>query len=228
MLAKPIYNITPFTLLDYPNKSACIFWYAGCNMRCSYCYNPEIVLGKGKITFPEAISFLKTRQGLLDAVVFSGGECLMHKNSMAQISEIKKLGFLIKIDTNGSKPDVLKQLIAENLIDYVALDFKAVPNKFHQITQSDLFPEFEQSLDILLQSDIQFEVRTTYHSELISEEEMNQMVGYLDSKKYTGNYYIQSYRNNVTTLATLPASVRIQESALVSALHFNIVFRNGS
>ena len=147
---------------------------------------------------------------------------------MAQISEIKKLGFLIKIDTNGSKPDVLKQLIAENLIDYVALDFKAVPNKFHQITQSDLFPEFEQSLDILLQSDIQFEVRTTYHSELISEEEMNQMVGYLDSKKYTGNYYIQSYRNNVTTLATLPASVRIQESALVSALHFNIVFRNGS
>ena len=228
MLAKPIYNITPFTLLDYPNHSACIFWYAGCNMRCSYCYNPEIVLGKGKITFPEAISFLKTRQGLLDAVVFSGGECLMHKNSMAQISEIKKLGFLIKIDTNGSKPDVLKQLIAENLIDYVALDFKAVPNKFHQITQSDLFPEFEQSLDILLQSDIQFEVRTTYHSELISEEEMNQMVGYLDSKKYTGNYYIQSYRNNVTTLATLPASVRIQESALVSALHFNIVFRNGS
>jgi pyruvate formate lyase activating enzyme len=58
VLAKPIYNITPFTLLDYPNHSACIFWYAGCNMRCSYCYNPEIVLGKGKITFPEAISFL--------------------------------------------------------------------------------------------------------------------------------------------------------------------------
>jgi pyruvate formate lyase activating enzyme len=119
---------------------------------------------------------------LLDAVVFSGGECLLHKNSMAQISEIKKLGFLIKIDTNGSKPDVLKQLIAENLIDYVALDFKAIPGKFHQITQSDLFPEFEQSLDILLQSDIQFEVRTTHHSELISDEEMNQMVGYLDSK----------------------------------------------
>ncbi len=228
MLTKPIYNITPFTLLDYPNHSACIFWYAGCNMRCSYCYNPEIVLGKGKITFPEAISFLKTRQGLLDAVVFSGGECLMHKNSMAQISEIKKLGFLIKIDTNGSKPDVLKQLIAENLIDYVALDFKAVPNKFHQITQSDLFPEFEQSLDILLQSDILFEVRTTHHSELISDEEMNQMVGYLDSKKYTGNYYIQSFRNHVATLADLPVSARIKEKALTSALHFNIVFRNGS
>ena len=118
MLAKPIYNITPFTLLDYPNHSACIFWYAGCNMRCLYCYNPEIVLGKGAITFFETISFLKTRQGLLDAVVFSGGECLMHKKIVQQIQEIKAMGFLVKIDTNGSKPAVLKQLIDENLIDY--------------------------------------------------------------------------------------------------------------
>ena len=73
MLSKPIYNITPFTLLDYPDKSACIIWYVGCNMRCLYCYNPEIVLGKGTTTFSEAISFLKSRQGLLDAVIFSGG-----------------------------------------------------------------------------------------------------------------------------------------------------------
>ena len=85
--------------MDYPDKSACIFWYAGCNMRCLYCYNPEIVLGKGTTTFSEAISFLKSRQGLLDAVVFSGGECLIHKNILDQIKTIKELGFLIKIDT---------------------------------------------------------------------------------------------------------------------------------
>jgi pyruvate formate lyase activating enzyme len=110
VLAKPICNITPFTLLDYPNKSACILWYAGCNMRCLYCYNPEIVLGKGAITFSETISFLKKRKGLLDAVVFSGGECLIHKNIVEQIKEVKALGFLVKIDTNGSNSKVVKQL----------------------------------------------------------------------------------------------------------------------
>ena len=149
MLSKPIYNITPFTLLDYPDKSACIFWYAGCNMRCLYCYNPEIVLGKGTTTFSEAISFLKSRQGLLDAVVFSGGECLIHKNILDQIKTIKELGFLIKIDTNGSNPNVLKQLIKSNLIDYVALDFKATRSNFQQITKSDLFPQFEKSFESL-------------------------------------------------------------------------------
>ena len=132
MLSQPIYNITPFTLLDYPDKSACIFWYAGCNMRCLYCYNPEIVLGKGTATFSEAISFLKSRQGLLDAVVFSGGECLIHKNILDQIKTVKELGFLIKIDTNGSNPNVLKQLIKSNLIDYVALDFKGTKAIFNK------------------------------------------------------------------------------------------------
>lgn len=226
MLAKPIYNITPFTLLDYPNHAACIFWYAGCNMRCSYCYNPEIVLGKGRVTFPEAVSFLKTRIGLLEAVVFSGGECLLHKNTLAQISEIKQLGFLIKIDTNGSKPEVLQQLITAQLIDYVALDFKAMPSKYQQITQSNLFLEFEQSLEVLLHSDIAFEVRTTYHSELISTEEMNQMIGYLDAKKYAGNYYIQPFRNHVATLTSLPSSASLKATEWQTASHFNIVFRN--
>lgn len=72
MLGKSISSITPFTLLDYPHKSACILWYAGCNMRCLYCYNPEIVLGKGSIAFTNVVTFLKTRIGLLNAVVFSG------------------------------------------------------------------------------------------------------------------------------------------------------------
>jgi pyruvate formate lyase activating enzyme len=228
VLAKPIHSITPFTLLDYPNKSACILWYAGCNMRCLYCYNPEIVLGKGAITFFETISFLKTRQGLLDAVVFSGGECLMHKKIVQQIQEIKAMGFLVKIDTNGSNPKVLEQLIDENLIDYVALDFKATKEKFQEITKSDLFQPFEKSFEILLENTIQFEIRTTYHSDLISNIEMREMVSYLDAKKYTGNYYIQSFRNHVATLAALSASARIKEKALASALHFNIVFRNGS
>jgi len=226
VLAKPIHSITPFTLLDYPHKSACILWYAGCNMRCLYCYNSEIVLGKGAITFSETISFLKTRQGLLDAVVFSGGECLMHKNIVQQIQEVKAMGFLVKIDTNGSNPAVLKQLIDENLIDYVALDFKATKEKFQEITKSELFQPFEKSFEILLENTIQFEIRTTYHSDLISNLEMNEMVSYLDAKKYTGNYYVQSFKNNVATLGDLNSSVRIKENEFSSESNFNVIFRN--
>ena len=226
MLAKPIHSITPFTLLDYPNKSACILWYAGCNMRCLYCYNPEIVLGKGAIAFSETISFLKTRQGLLDAVVFSGGECLLHKNIVQQIQEIKAMGFFVKIDTNGSNPKVLEQLINENLIDYVALDFKATKDTFQKITKSELFQPFEKSFEILLDNSIQFEIRSTYHSDLISNIEMNEMVSYLDAKKYTGNYYVQSFKNNVATLGNLNSSIRIKETEFSSASNFNVIFRN--
>ena len=101
---KAIHSFTPFTLLDYPDKSACILWFAGCNMKCDYCYNPEIVFGKGAFYFSEIISFLKSRSNLLDAVVFSGGECLIHKDIISFIKLVKSLGLLIKVDTNGSQP----------------------------------------------------------------------------------------------------------------------------
>lgn len=226
MLAKPICNITPFTLLDYPNKSACILWYAGCNMRCLYCYNPEIVLGKGAITFSETISFLKKRKGLLDAVVFSGGECLIHKNIVEQIKEVKALGFLVKIDTNGSNSKVVKQLHDNNLIDYVALDFKALKPNYNAITKSNLFDEFEETLDLLLVCSIPFEVRTTYHSELISDADLNQMMHFLELKKYKGNYYIQHFQNNIETLGNLIPSSKINSSKIENSQNIRVVFRN--
>jgi len=221
-----IHSITPFTLLDFPNHSACILWYAGCNMRCLYCYNPEIVLGKGVVTFPEAISFLRSRKGLLDGVVFSGGECLMHKTIIEQIRAVKAMGFLVKIDTNGSRPDVLKQLIAEQLIDYVALDFKAIKEQFQKVTQSDLFLAFEQSFQLLQKSGIPFEIRTTYHSELISIEELQEMMVYLETNQYSGNYYLQFFRNNVQTLVDLPSSVKIKAAQLNTPPNINVVFRD--
>ncbi len=205
-MVKPVSNITPFTLLDYPGKSACILWYSGCNMRCLYCYNPEIVFGKGKFSFPEMISFLETRKGLLDAVVFSGGECLIHKNIVEQIKMVKEMGFLVKVDTNGSSPKVLSELLEQNLLDYVAIDFKSGKESFQAITQSDLFDCFEQSFQLLLESDITFEVRTTYHSELLAQEELKEMIDYLKFNEYTGTYYIQYFRNNVETIAKLPDS----------------------
>lgn len=225
MLAKPISYITPFTLLDYPHKSACILWYVGCNMRCLYCYNPEIVLGKGIISFDEVKQFLQKRKGLLDAVVFSGGECLIHKNILNHIKEIKAMGFLVKIDTNGSKPSVLKQLLEENLVDYVALDFKALPNTFENITKSDLFSSFENSFKTLLNSTIDYEMRTTYHSDLISVEEINEMIAYLTTNHYTGNYYIQHFRNDSVTLGYLDNSRKNISAKNLSTEKLNVVFR---
>lgn len=225
MLSKPISYITPFTLLDYPHHSACILWYAGCNMRCLYCYNPEIVFGKGTIEFSEVLSFLKTRIGLLDAVVFSGGECMIHKNITAQIKQIKALGFAVKIDTNGSKPEVLNHLIEENIVDYIALDFKAVPDKYEHITKSNLYKPFLDTLKILTNSKIAFEVRTTYHSDLLNENDIKTIIAILASYNYNGNYYIQYFRNNTETIENLDWSLQNLTSHSLSTKDIQVVFR---
>lgn len=224
-VSTPIYSITPFTLLDYAHQSACILWFAGCNMRCLYCYNPEIVLGKGSISFEKALGFLRSRKNLLDGVVFSGGECLLHKNIIELIAEVKKMGFLIKIDTNGSQPKVLKTLIENQLIDYVALDFKALPSEFEKITQSTLFEPFEKSLLLLLQSQLPFEVRTTVHSDLIQEKDLSKMIGYLENKNYAGNYYLQHFVNGVQTLEKLGYSSKESERAALSTKTIKVHFR---
>ena len=224
-VSSPIYSITPFTLLDYAHKSACILWFAGCNMRCLYCYNPEIVLGKGSISFEKTLTFLQSRKNLLDAVVFSGGECLLHKNILDLIAEVKKMGFLVKIDTNGSKPAVLQELIVEKLIDYVALDFKAMPTHFEKITQSNFFLPFQKSLRMLIESGLSFEVRTTVHSDLIDGNQLRQMIHYLETQNYVGNYYIQHFMNGATTLAQLGYSTKEIERENFSTSNIKVHFR---
>lgn len=221
----PIYSLTPFTLLDYPHKSACILWFAGCNMRCLYCYNPEIVLGKGSLSFENILTFLQSRKNLLDAVVFSGGECLLHKKVIPLITEVKKMGFLVKIDTNGSSPEVMQQLLNLNLIDYIALDYKAPESKFQTITQSNLFDSFEKALEIILQTKIPFEVRTTYHSDLLTEDDLTAMIHFLETKNYVGNYYIQYFKNNVATLSELERSTNKIDCEKLSTQTIKIILR---
>lgn len=222
---KAIYSLTPFTLLDYPHKTACIIWFAGCNMRCLYCYNPEIVLGKGKIDFEYILTFLKTRKGLLDGVVLSGGECTLHKKIIDFVKEIKKMGFAVKIDTNGSNPKILKSLIHDRLIDYVALDYKSLPHTFEKITQSGLFSEFEESLSLLIRSDITFEVRTTFHSSLIEENDFVKMTEYLELQNFEGNYFIQHFMNNVPTLSKLEDSNKNIRLKNFSTSKIKVIFR---
>ena len=225
-VTKPVYNITPFTLLDYPHKSACILWFAGCNMRCVYCYNPEIVLGKGQISFDEVLEFLQKRKNLLDAVVFSGGECLIHKNIITMIEKVKNLGFSVKVDTNGSTPKVVQQLIEKKIVDYFALDFKAPKSKFDAITKSDLYNQFQTSLTQIQTSEIPFEVRTTYHSDLLSEKNLTEMIRYLEIKNYSGNYYIQYFRNNTPTLSPLDYSYNKLDAKQLSTQNISVIIRD--
>lgn len=194
-------------------------------MRCLYCYNPEIVLGKGKIDFEYILSFLKTRKGLLDGVVLSGGECTLHKKIIDFLKEIKTMGFAVKIDTNGSNPKILKSLIHDRLIDYVALDYKSLPHTFEKITQSGLFSEFEKSLSLLIRSDIPFEVRTTFHSSLIEENDFVKMTEYLESQNFEGNYFIQHFMNNVPTLSKLEDSNKNIRRKNFSTSKIKVIFR---
>lgn len=172
-------------------------------MRCTYCYNPEIVLGKGKLSWDDVREFLLTRIGLLDGVVFSGGECTIHPQIIPFAREMKAMGFEVKIDTNGSKPEVLKNLIEENLVDFVALDFKGMPGNYWRITRSHLFKPFEQSLKILLGSPVRFEVRTTVHPDLLNYQELNEMEKWLRDTGFSGTFYLQLFRGDKETLGGL-------------------------
>ena len=193
-------------------------------MKCDYCYNPEIVFGKGSFYFSEIVSFLKSRRNLLDAVVFSGGECLIHKDIIPFIKLVKSLGFLIKVDTNGSQPKVLEKLIEENLIDYVALDFKGPKEKFFAITKSDFYTQFLSCLELLQASSIPFEIRTPYHSSLLNPEDIVAMQHVLLELGYDKNYYIQNFRNYQNTIAPLPDSQSISEKDIHQNMT-KIIFR---
>ncbi|HRG39453.1 MAG TPA: anaerobic ribonucleoside-triphosphate reductase activating protein [Bacteroidia bacterium] len=200
---KPIFSITPFTLLDYPDKTACIIWFAGCNMRCVYCYNPEIVKGKGMLSVDDALNFLKSRINLIDAVVLSGGESTQYNKLSEFIRKIRELGMLVKLDTNGSNPDRIKALLADGLLDYVALDFKSMEMDYFRITGSKLFSRFVKTLTMLIDSSIAYEVRTTVHTALISNTRLSEMIDFVYAKGYRGNYYIQNFVNNTPTLGRI-------------------------
>ena len=118
------------SLLDYPDQLSAIIWTIGCNFKCPFCYNKNLVDGKVEsIPEEEVLSFLEKRQDMLDGLVISGGEPLLQKDIVQFTEKVKKLGYLIKIDTNGMYPDELKELIDKKLVDYVAMDVKAPKNK---------------------------------------------------------------------------------------------------
>lgn len=197
---EPIYDITPFSAQDYPGHLSAIIWFAGCNMRCRYCYNGDIVFSKGRRPLDEALAFLQKRIGLLEGVVLSGGEATGFSGLVEFCRSIKALGFKIKLDTNGTDPLMITELIEENLLDYVALDYKAPEAKFYAITRNRNFSQFENTLELLLGENVAFEVRTTLHSDLLDEDDINEIVHDLERRGYGGTYYIQHFVKDVKTI----------------------------
>jgi len=203
---KALYDLTPFTLLDFPDIPAAIFWFAGCNLRCSYCYNPDIVLGAAHIDEATALSFLHKRIGLLEGVVLSGGEATLYPNLLLFCRSIKALGYKIKLDTNAMRPDVIQALLNESLLDYVALDYKAPASEMNRICGGGSENRFWESFHLLQKHTVDFEVRTTFHPDLLDEAQIISMADNLLQKGYTRPFYVQLFRDGVQTLGNLPSS----------------------
>lgn len=207
----PFYAVTPFTLQDFPGRSACILWLAGCNMRCGYCHNPQIVDSQGRGDPQLVMDFLERRKGLLDGVVLSGGEATSWAGLPDFCVRIRALGFAIKLDTNGLRPDVVAHLLGAGLIDMVALDYKAPPEKFRLVTGTTVYDRFSATLDLLCAQDrVPFEVRTTVHTDLLDERDIIAMARDLAERGFAGRYAVQNYihANDRPTLGNLPPPSR--------------------
>jgi pyruvate formate lyase activating enzyme len=211
-------GLEKFSLLDYPEKISAIIFTQGCNFRCQFCYNPMLVwpkqVGKSKYaqdvigasrlaaeqqkvhpTFKEddLFVFLESRAGKLDAVVITGGEPCLHKDLPEFIAKIKKIGYLIKLDTNGSYPEILEKLIKEKLIDYIAMDLKAPAEKYEEVTGIEAnFENINKSVRIIMQSGLPYEFRTTVVPGFINKDNIGDMGKIIEGAE---KWYLQGFKS---------------------------------
>lgn len=187
------------SLVDYPSKIAAVVFTLGCNFRCPYCHNPNILTAVStNRLFDEAavFDFLKTRKGKLDAVVVSGGEPTLQKGLSEFFKKLKELGFLTKLDTNGSSPKILEYLIKEELLDYVAMDIKAPIEKYKEIARINIDTNnILKSIEILKNSKIGYEFRTTTVKSQLSFEDFEKIGKMLCGAE---NYYLQKFKPDIT------------------------------
>ncbi len=192
-----ISGLQKLTLLDYPGKVACTVFTAGCNMRCPFCHNASLVLDKPEDSIDEEklIDFLKKRVGVLDGVVITGGEPLLHGDIPNLLKRIKELGYKIKLDTNGTRPELLKQLVSEGLVDRVAMDIKNAPDKYGGTVGIDRFDisPVSESKEFLMNCGIEYEFRTTVVKGIHTEESLLQLAGWI---KGANEYYLQQFKDS--------------------------------
>jgi len=201
-------------------------------MRCVFCHNPDIVMGKGEKEEEEILAFLKNRVGRLGAVVFSGGEATLYPGLPDLMQKVKELGFKIKLDTNGSRPEVLRRLLDDRLLDYVAMDYKCPPEKAKTLIGTvKLWEPFRQSLRMMIEAakgGPDFEVRTTVYTGLMDEQDVTGMIHDLEEVGYQGTYYIQNVASTgAKTIGNIEEPPReFDRSLLPKPKGFKLGFRN--
>ncbi len=180
-----ISGLQKMTLLDFPGKVACTVFLQGCNWRCPFCHNSELLPGKGEALMDEEafFKFLRSRQGLLEGVCVSGGEPTLYHKLPEFLEGIKNLGFAVKLDTNGSRPEILKELVAKGFVDYVAVDAKNAPSRYAQTVGKEKFDlsPVEESIRFLMEGSVDYELRTTLVTPLHDEESVVEMGKWLAS-----------------------------------------------
>lgn len=183
------------SLIDFPKRIAAIVFTHGCNFRCPYCHNPELVCsGHESLDENYIFDFLKTRQGKLNGVVVTGGEPCMQKDLTEFLREIKKLKFEVKLDTNGSIFPVLEKVINEKLADYIAMDIKAPLDKYEMIAGTNVnLQNLEKSINLIMASGVDYEFRTTVTKELLSVDDF---FGIGELIKGADKYYLQKFVPN--------------------------------
>ncbi|MDD4210852.1 MAG: anaerobic ribonucleoside-triphosphate reductase activating protein [Clostridia bacterium] len=180
------------SFVDYPDKICTTVFTAGCNMNCWYCHNNQLLSGKHLNFYEEVMEHLNKRRGQIDAVTVSGGEPTLNKHLEEFIKEVKALGYLIKLDTNGLKPNILKNLLDHNLLDYVAMDIKAPFSKYEKITQVKIDEnKIKASIELLKNSNIEYEFRTTFSPDL-NLDDIKEIAKLAEGCK---NFSLQAYKS---------------------------------
>ena len=191
-------GLQKISLVDYEGKVACTLFTAGCNFRCPFCHNSDLVIyakNVNYIPFDEILDYLNKRKGMLDAVVITGGEPTLMPDLKEKLYEIKKLGYKIKLDTNGTNPDIVKELVDLKLIDYVAMDIK---NSYEAYSKTIGLESYDsnkilESINYLLSGEVDYEFRTTLVKEFHSDEDIKNIAKMIQSAK---RYYLQEFKNS--------------------------------
>ena len=201
-----IAGLQKMTLLDYPGKVACTVFLQGCNLRCSFCHNAQLIDGSGALalTQEELLAFLQKRVGLLEGVCITGGEPTLQPALPELLRDIKKLGYAVKLDTNGMQPSVLKALVSEGLVDYVAMDIKNSPEKYAQTAglPDIALSKIEESMVFLLEGPVDYEFRTTLVHPLHTKEDLLAIGRWLSrlSENKSKKYFLQPFVDRDTVI----------------------------
>jgi len=194
-------GLQKLTLIDYPGKIACTVFLAGCNFRCPFCYSSELVLPEKikkqpKISEKEFFNFLEQRKVLLEGCVLCGGEPTINKDLPEFSRKIKELGYYVKLDTNGSNHKMLKELIDNKLIDYVAMDVKLPREKYEKILGREAkLKSIERSISLLKENRIDYEFRSTVVPTVLTKEDIIKIARWISPAK---KYYLQNFRAEKT------------------------------